>query len=303
MRHVHVSVVTPTFNRGRELKKLYKSLRSQTIDSFDWVIVDDGSTDNTFEIVNEMKKKANGFVIKYERKENGGKHTALNSAFDMINDGLLVIVDSDDYLVEDAIETIVLDWEKYKDKGLCGICYKSIPSTGEDLLGDFGKRETISTYGDFIVNKGRKGETTEVFSAKMLNGWRFPVFGNERFLAEGAFWCKVSREHKMLFVDKAICIYDYLQDGLTKSGKSLRIKNPHGGMYCAGEFLNRKYNLCLREKKALLYLIYARFAGRNVWDECKKNDNSLLLFFNVIPSYFVYKYWSKKYNGEGGHNG
>ena len=113
-----VAVLTPTYNRAYILDKLYLSLEEQTIKDFVWYIIDDGSTDDTESLISSFSCKE--FSIKYTKKENGGKHTALNVGISQIEEELTIIVDSDDTLTKDAIETIKRDWDKYS--GLQNIC-------------------------------------------------------------------------------------------------------------------------------------------------------------------------------------
>jgi len=114
-----VTVVTPTYNREKEIVNLYKSLCLQTNQNFLWMVIDDGSTDNTEGFIKSLDNGSHSFTIKYIKKDNGGKHTALNIAFEIVNTELLFIVDSDDVLTPQAIETVVNDWDKYHDYQLC----------------------------------------------------------------------------------------------------------------------------------------------------------------------------------------
>ena len=107
-----ITIVTPTYNRGEKLKNAYKSLTKQTVYDFEWLVIDDGSNDNTENIVKTFKKQSL-FNIKYIKQENGGKHTALNKAFQITNTELFVILDSDDCLTENAIEEIIKIHRKY----------------------------------------------------------------------------------------------------------------------------------------------------------------------------------------------
>ena len=297
MKRKFLTIVTPTYNRAMELAKLHASLKSQTDKDFCWLIIDDGSTDNTFDVIKKMKRDANGFSIEYIRKENGGKHTALNLAFKKVKTELLIIVDSDDYITNDAVETIKNDWAQYNDGKICGLCYKRGRVNGEDLSDDFGSEVVKANYKDFIVNAKRKRDKAEVFRTSVFSKYSFPVFEGEKFLGEGVLWCKISDEYDMVFINKVIYICEYLEGGLTKSGRRLRIENPLGGMYYASEFLDNRYNWGIRMERALLYLTFARFARENITKIRKKSDHRIILDVNVLPSFLLYNYWRKKYEG------
>ena len=116
-----LTVFTPAYNRAHTLPRLYASLLAQKSKDFLWLIIDDGSTDNTAEVVQCWQKNDNGFEIRYIYKENGGMHTAHNTAYENIDTELNVCIDSDDKLAFDAVEKILNKWSSVKDKGYAGI--------------------------------------------------------------------------------------------------------------------------------------------------------------------------------------
>lgn len=301
MDKIMVTVITPTYNRGREIQKLYESLKGQTSKNFEWLVIDDGSEDGTEEIMNSIMKKEKNIHIKYYKKKNGGKHTALNIAFGMLKTELAIIVDSDDFLVRSAIETIIKDWRKYKNERICGLCYKKIGTRNEKICDDFEKGVAIANYNQFIINSGRVGDKAEVFRSNILSTVRYPEYANEKFMGEGVMWSKISRDWDMVFVNEAIYVCQYLDGGLTRTGRAMRIKNPLGGIYHSMEYLDKIYKMRIREKNALLCLTYARFAKKNILKFCKESQNSLLLSINIIPSFVLYQLWLKRFMG--GENG
>ena len=145
-----VSVLTPTYNREKELHNLYKSLKSQTNKEFEWVIVDDGSSDNTEEVVKGWIEEKT-LDIKYIKQENGGKHTAVNTGVAQISSPLTFIVDSDDILTADAIDSIIGDSaEVVNNDKLCGIGYlRGFSET--DVIGD--KFSINRAIGNFNVER------------------------------------------------------------------------------------------------------------------------------------------------------
>ena len=128
-----LTVLTPTYDRAYTLTRVYESLVKQTKQDFQWIIIDDGSSDGTEELIMSFPKT--GFELEYHKKSNGGKHTALNYAHQFIKGEMVVIVDSDDYLTDDAVETIQRDWLKYKnDKRIAGMSYMRILGGGYSIL-------------------------------------------------------------------------------------------------------------------------------------------------------------------------
>lgn len=127
MKMATLTVFTPLYNRINTLKRTYESLKRQTSKDFVWLIIDDGSTDNPYEIIKEWIKINNGFEIRYVYKKNGGMHTAHNTAYENIDTELNVCVDSDDYMPDNAVQLIIDCWNKNKNKGYAGIIALDLP--------------------------------------------------------------------------------------------------------------------------------------------------------------------------------
>lgn len=175
-----VTVLTPTFNRGGALNNLYQSLQKQTIKDFEWLLVDDGSTDDTKNIAEEMREKAE-FPMRYIYKENGGKHTALNVGVKQITSELTFIVDSDDMLVPNAIETILQYHKKYRErKDLCGYSFLRRFPDGKINGKPFEPDEKRGTYIECRINADdTQADKAEVFYTRCLKEFPFPEHRNE----------------------------------------------------------------------------------------------------------------------------
>lgn len=132
-----LTIFTPAYNRAHTLPRTYESLCCQNCKDFIWLIVDDGSTDNTAELVQEWQERDNGFEIHYIYKENGGMHTAHNTAYANIHTELNICIDSDDMLAEGAVEKILNKWEEVKDKGYAGIVGVDADLDGNIIGKDF----------------------------------------------------------------------------------------------------------------------------------------------------------------------
>jgi glycosyltransferase involved in cell wall biosynthesis len=299
-----LTVVTPSYNRAKLLPRLYDSLEAQSCHDFIWLVVDDGSTDGTSNMFNVENGMFNGrrptFKVQYVRKENGGKHTALNTAIDIVSTELLFIVDSDDVLTPDAIATIKEDWEKaqgskLKVQCLCGISYLRGYSIDKPIGDIFPKDYFIDSFSNVRVNQHVTGDKAEVWATKYLKEFRFPVFKGERFLVESWMWEQVSDLADMLFVNKVIYLTQYLQGGLTQSGRKLRINNPHGGMVFCLLMMRKKYPMRDRLKNGLLYTAYSFFAHQNIIRTLNCKHPGLTAF--CLPlGFMLYVYWNRKYN-------
>ena len=289
-----VTVVTPTYNRCGHLKKLYESLENQNSKNFIWLIVDDGSVDETKSVIDEIKQDSS-YLIEYIYKANGGKHTALNLAINYVNTELFFIVDSDDVVTSDAVQTICKDWTKYRFKNLCGISYLRGNDTAHPIGDVFPKDYLIDSFTNIRVRHHIMGDKAEVWATRYLKQFRFPVFKGERFLVESWMWLQVSDLADMLFVNKVIYITEYLEGGLTKSGRRLRISCPRGGMVFSVLLMGKEYPWEDRIKNSLLYVAYSFFAHQPI-SQTLSNRYRMLTMVCLLPGYFLYRYWNAKYN-------
>ena len=236
-----LSIITPTYNRGNLLGECYKSLKEQDDYDFEWIVIDDGSSDNTREIVESFIKDAEGlFKVSYTYKENGGKHTALNMGIHKANGKLTLILDSDDILTPDAVSTIKKVWQENCNLDNLGVISFLRKYSNDNIIGDsFPKDNFLSNHIDYIVNKSIKGDKCEVVLTDVFKKFRFPEFKGEKFIGESIVWTKIAREYKTLYINKAIYITEYLEGGLTKSGRRQRLKSPLGGMALSNEYVKK----------------------------------------------------------------
>ena len=293
MANPFLSVITPTYNRGHLLQRCYNSLCAQTDLDFEWIIVDDGSTDNTEAIVRDFSEMP--FHITYVKKENGGKHTALNTSHSHIHGDYVLILDSDDYLACNAIQLVRQTWTSYADrtdigivtflKGACETepnCTASTPNVPVDIL----------RYKRTIIHSC---DCCEVIRADLFRKYPFPVFQGERFIAECALWNRVALTHKCVYINKVIYICEYLEGGLTDSGRAMRIRNPRGGMFTSQLRMSPNNFFSQRIKYGLLYCCYGFFADKSFMQILKETKYPFLVGCCLIPGFIMYKLWKKKY--------
>ncbi len=293
--HPKITIFTPTYNRAYILPRLFESLQRQSSFQFNWLIIDDGSTDNTKDVVVNFKKSAQ-FEIEYYYKNNGGKHTAINKMLDTITTELVVIVDSDDYLSDHAVEIILKDYEEIVDKAeLCAIVYLRSYFDGRIIGDGFPDDEKIVKANSYIINSGIKGDKCEVFFVHALKNFRFPVFEGERFLGETAVWVPLYRRYKTYVRNQSIYSCEYRDDGLSMAGRKLRIKNPNGGMANSLVYIAPDIRLRLVLKHSLLYACYGFFSAKGMGKWFKDFPNKLILTLMILPGWGLYRYWKKKF--------
>ena len=287
-----ITILTPSYNRGGALDNLFKSLQKQTSKYFEWLLIDDGSTDDTKNIVTEMQQSAD-FPVRYIYKVNGGKHTALNVGVQQIASELTFIVDSDDTLVPNAIETIFEYHEKYgKQDKLCGYSFLRQYPNGEINGKPFVPDEKVGTFIDCRINANdTHADKAEVFFTKCLREYPFPEYNNEKFLGEDIVWIRMALKYQMVHINKAIYVGTYLDDGLTKNRRMNNIKSPYGCMERAKEFMRPELKLRYRLKGAMQYLIYGKFAQEE--NLIAKAPDKLLVLAALVPSEVLYIWWSK----------
>lgn len=290
-----LTVITPTYNRATYLKNLYVSLVNQTDKDFVWLIVDDGSTDNTKNIISSFAKE-DKIQINYLYKKNGGKHTALNEGIKTISTPLTFIVDSDDELTADAIATISGYYQKYKNHNICGFSFLRKFTNGSINGKLFTSDELISNHFECRINKNDYSDKAEVFFTKCLQEFPFPTFPNERFLGEDVVWAKMAQKYNMVYINKAIYISEYLETGLTKNRRINNIKSPNGCMLRANGYLVKDVNIIFREKCALQYLIYGWFAEKSTIELIKNANQKWIIFINIIPAKIFYIKWKHDFN-------
>lgn len=287
-----ITILTPVFNRQEEIKTLYQSLCRQSIDGCEWLIVDDGSTDDTQEVVKEFQTKS-PFPIQYIFKQNGGKHTALNVGIAQIITPLTVIVDSDDYLIDTAVEEIKRIYDKYgTDEALCGYTFLRAFPDGKINGKLFSENELIASYIQTRINRDDTySDKAEVFFTDRLKEFPFPEYPNEKFLGEDIVWIRMARKYKMVNVNKAICVGNYLEGGLTNNRRKHNINSPVGCMNRAKEFMEHDIKLKYRIKGALQYIIYGKFAGLTVGQLIKNTSSKFLTLLCVCPALLLYCRW------------
>lgn len=292
-----ITIITPTYNREKYLEKLYVSLKEQTCKSFRWILVDDGSTDNTKQLVNGYISEKNDFKIQYIYQDNGGKHTALNRAIDLVETELIFIVDSDDYLPEDSIQKIVQYHDKYKEQkevySLCGYSFLRCHADGSVNTAYFSENEMIDSYRNVRINGNIGGDKAEVFYTDILKKYPFPFFEGERFLPEDIVWMQMSGPYNMVHINENIYTCDYLDEGLTKTGRKMKIKSPRGMVLRSKIYLNDK-DVCLKVKikMMLLYIIYGKYAEINNESLYSEINNKLLYIILYIPAVIMKKRWN-----------
>ena len=260
-----ITVFTPTYNRGNLLNRLYQSLCRQNYKEFEWIIVDDGSLDDTSSIVNIIQGKhpCGDFSILYYKKENGGKHTAVNTGVQKAHGDLFFIADSDDILPPNALQTVAEVWEQTKyDNSIGGICgFDGDINDGSIIGTGFPKEVHLlnielsnhinigyidATTRDVRFKLKVDGDMKEVFRTSVLREFPFPEIKGERFCPEVLVWNRIASKYKLRHINKIIYLVEYQQDGITSAITRSRMNSPIASTMTYAEMLD--YNISLKWK-------------------------------------------------------
>lgn len=283
------TVFTPTFNRKELLEKLYESLQKQTFKDFEWLIVDDGSTDGTKEKVEEFLSEKK-LEIKYYFKENGGKQRAYNFATEKANGELFICLDSDDKYVENGLETILKYWKKYeKNTDIAGMGYLSTYPNREIIGSSFPEKEMISTQFEIYNKYGVKGDKGLMFRTEIIKKYKFPVFEDEKFITEAVVYNRICEKYKMAYVNEKIEIKEYQEDGLTAKYNNLLLRNPKGQALYHNEINSQKLTFKQKILNNAVYYKFCKVAGYKFRKIFKESKNKLFLIFAIPIGEFMWK--------------
>ena len=267
--NINITVFTPAYNRAYTLERLYNSLLLQRDVTFEWLIIDDGSTDNTAEVVEKFKKE-NLIVINYHYVKNGGKHRAINLGARFAEGELFFIVDSDDMLTKDSLTKVY----KY---------YKSILEI-DDFIGVAGlvanlNNEVIGTmsgfdYLDTDMLSYRevfkyKGDRAEVFVTGKFKDFPFPEYENEKFCPEALVWNRISQKYKMRYFNEIIYQCEYLDDGLTASIFKVRKDSPIATLMHYSELSSYSISLFSKIRAAVNFWRFSFYTNHSLFNKVK----------------------------------
>lgn len=254
MKHPFITILTPTYNRASLLPRLFDSLLRQTNKDFEWIVVDDGSTDDTREVVANLKEKCGGaFPMGYVYKANGGKHMAINIGAERARGELLFIADSDDLLTDDALETVANSWHDISDdKSFAGIAGLDITMDTREVIGSGLPQEHIDCNAiDIRYRHHVTGDMKEVFRTEVLREFPFPEFAGERFCPEQLVWFRMARRYRLRYINKPIYIADYQPDGITAGITRARMRNPSASMLTYAELTECPVPFLVKVKAAI----------------------------------------------------
>lgn len=285
-----ITVFTATFNRKKTLKRLYVSLIAQNNKNFEWVIVDDGSTDDTEKYIEKIAKD-NLITIRYYKQSNKGKHVAYNKGVKLANGDLFFCVDSDDYLIPEAIQ-LIYDNADNLEPFDCGFIAGKVDEKGKNLsIGLDLNMPHRGLYG--LMKLGVVGEFSLVLKTEVLRKYNFPEVHTEKFMGECVLYDKLELNgFSFCPIPDNITICEYQADGLTNKFFKIMINNPIGYKI----YYIQRIELATNFKERIGYCIrYAAFCFLSKDKKYKYvGKHKLLVLLLTLPGIFAFVYYKLK---------
>ena len=282
-----ITVFTPSYNRRHLLKDLYESLLVQDTDNFEWLIVDDGSKDDTESYIKELKKE-NKININYIYKENGGKLSAYNVGLDNAKGDIFLCIDSDDIFKENVLARIESDFKKIKNnQELAGIMYvQNYTNDKKKTIGtSFPQDGLIDTYYN-IYNKHKvTGDKLIVFKTEVAKKYHFPIMEGEKFVPEALIYNRISSEYKFKCSNFVTSYKEYLDQGYSNNYFKLVKRNPLGNMLYYKELFDIKKSLY----NIYAYILFGIYGKKKLSYMVKDHSAKFRIVLLYIPVYFISK--------------
>lgn len=282
-----ITVFTPAFNRAHTIWRTYQSLCRQTCKDFIWMVIDDGSTDNTAELVLKWKENSE-FEIIYIYQQNQGMHGAHNTAYQNITTELNVCIDSDDYMPDDAIELITKFWRNNGSDKYAGIIGLDVDLNQQIIGTEFPNNLKETTLTDFYANGG-KGDKKLVYRTEVIKKYpEYPIFDNEKYVGLAYKYMLIDQNYTLLTINKPLVVVEYQQDGSSNNMLHQYWNNPKGfAFYRKTEMvlattLKRRFMSCI-------HYVSSSIISKNK-NFIKESPKKLLTILSILPGFGLFLY-------------
>ena len=280
-----LTVFTPAYNRAHTIGRTYESLCRQTCKDFEWLVVDDGSTDNTKELV-EGWIKENKIPIRYIYQQNQGMHGAHNTAYANITTELNTCIDSDDFMPDDAVENIVGFWKDNGSDKYAGIIGLDQVESGEIIGTEFPVDMVETTLQDFYLNGG-KGDKKLVYRTDVITKYPpYPLFEGERYVGLAYKYMLIVQDYTLLTLNKALVTVEYQADGSSYNMFKQYWRNPKGfAFYRKAEMVTTKS--LKRELMVCIHYVSSSIISKN-WNFIQESPKKLLTILAIPAGILLY---------------
>ena len=288
-----LTVFTPTYNRAYCLHLLYESLCRQRSDDFMWLIIDDGSSDGTADLVGQWQLSSK-FPIEYVYKENGGMHTGHNSAYARIQTELNVCIDSDDYLPDNAIDRMLELWAEHGSDDYAGMVGLDATPEGRIVGNQFPDDLKSSTYTDLSRLYNATGDKKLVYRTEVTKKYDpYPTFGDEKFVPL-YMPVLIDKDFPLLCFNEVFCIVDYQTDGSTLNIFNQYFRNPRGFWHYRKIQMDYLPGLNLKFRSAVHYVSSSIILREKHFFQ--ESPKKLLTFLAIPFGIALYIYLSRNRN-------
>ena len=227
-----ITVFTPTYNRAHLLPRLYESLCRQTLKEFLWLVIDDGSSDNTNRLIKNWQKE-NKIKIQYHYKNNGGMHTGHNAAYQLIETELNICIDSDDYMPADAIKKIILKWDDLENKSnIAGIIGLDADKDGEIIGTTIPENVEKGSLHDLYHRYAVSGDKKIILRTDVVKKYPYyPEYESEKLVPLGILYLMIGKNYDCIYTNEVYCIVEYQEEGSSHSIFRQYKQSPRGFAY------------------------------------------------------------------------
>lgn len=281
-----LTIFTPTYNRAQTLSRTYQSLCRQTCRDFCWLVIDDGSTDGTRDLV-ERWIAEELIPIRYHYQENQGMHGAHNAAYRLIETELNTCIDSDDYMPDDAVEKIVGFWKEKGSDAFAGLVGLDCMEDGRIIGGTFPEGLSETTLSGYYC-KGGKGDKKLVYRTDIVRQYpEYPRFEGERYFSLGYKYLLIDQDYHLLTLNKPLVIVNYQPDGSSFGMWSQYWNNPNGFRYLRKEHMKYNNSWKSRVRSSIHYVAHTIRAGK--YRELCCTPCPVLTFFCIPEGFLLYR--------------
>lgn len=284
-----LTIFTPAFNRAHTLFGCYESLKQQSCKDFIWLIIDDGSSDNTADLVKQWQSEDNGFEIRYIYKKNGGMHTAHNTAYENIDTELNICIDSDDRIGNEAVKKIVDFWRSEGGDKYAGIVGLDADFNNNIIGTKFDDNVKATTLSGYYA-KGGKGDKKLVYRTEIMKKYPpYPVFEGEKYVSLGYKYLLCDQDYELLVLNDILCNVEYQEDGSSMNMYKQYLKNPKGFAFMRK--VDMIYNKTLKQNiKSCIHYVSSSIISRNknfLKESPKKVLTVLAVPFGIVLTVYI----------------
>ncbi|EOP37876.1 MULTISPECIES: glycosyltransferase family 2 protein [Bacillus] len=258
----NLTIFTPTYNRAYCLTNCYESLKRQTCKNFIWLIIDDGSSDNTKELVDSWI--AEKYIkIMYHWQQNQGMHGAHNTAYEMIDTELNICIDSDDYMPDDAVEKILSFWSRYGNDEVSGIIGLDLYTNGQIIGSKLPENLKYSTLFNLYNKHGITGDKKLVYRTELTKKYPYPIFKNEKYVGLAYKYYMLDQQYEMLLMNEPLCYVEYMPDGSSMNMLNQYRKNPRGFAFYRKELMKLPFTNRVFKYRQAVHYVSSSFIAKN----------------------------------------